>query len=368
MNYTEIYDNLPETISTHSNEYHPYQLLTDNTRHDMSPLMFHTTPETNSNSLISTHPPSESWNQCQMSLVSPRELSNSQRGVAGFVSKLYQCLQAPDTEQRYARWCTHQGKAMFIIECIPEFTQTVLPRLFKHCKFQSFVRQLNIYGFQRDTDARKSKDSKDKESCRWFHSYFRPDRRDMLPMIRRKATKMTRRRQVKVEDSETILKMEGEEDSADDDTDQRRSSSSASSVHGLDYASPYEQSNPLLHVTMPEPQLSNEFEFMGAESDNEREKPKDVALQLYEAEQRYEKMETYYQSKIAEQQMRIQALENAIYFQDVKPAYVNSMGPSSYYPPYNMNLPYNNMNNTQSTNSWIPNTSSYTPGSMHNAK
>ncbi|KAI9320968.1 hypothetical protein BX666DRAFT_1257630 [Dichotomocladium elegans] len=53
-------------------------------------------------------------------------------------------LQAPDDEQKYARWCKHDGKDMFIIECIPKFTEVVLPRLFKHCKFASFVRQLNV--------------------------------------------------------------------------------------------------------------------------------------------------------------------------------------------------------------------------------
>ncbi|ORX55679.1 hypothetical protein DM01DRAFT_302236 [Hesseltinella vesiculosa] len=87
---------------------------------------------------------------------------------------------------------------MFIIDYIPKFTEEVLPKLFKHCKFPSFVRQLNIYGFQRDTDARKSKDSKDKESCRWYHPYFHPGRRDLFPLIRRKATQYTRRRRAKL--------------------------------------------------------------------------------------------------------------------------------------------------------------------------
>lgn len=32
---------------------------------------------------------------------------------------LSRCLQAPDSEQRYARWCTRQGRDMFVIECIP---------------------------------------------------------------------------------------------------------------------------------------------------------------------------------------------------------------------------------------------------------
>ncbi|KAL0088040.1 HSF-type DNA-binding-domain-containing protein [Phycomyces blakesleeanus] len=103
---------------------------------------------------------------------------------------------------------------MFIIECIPKFTENVLPKLFKHCKFASFVRQLNIYGFQRDTDARKSKDSKDKETCRWYHPYFRPGRRDLFYLIRRKTPRYSRRKRVKAaEDVETIINVESGDES-----------------------------------------------------------------------------------------------------------------------------------------------------------
>ncbi|ORX61794.1 hypothetical protein DM01DRAFT_1129682 [Hesseltinella vesiculosa] len=116
-----------------------------------------------------------------------------ERGVAGFVCKLYD-LEAPDDGQKYAHWCKYDGKDMFIIDCIPKFTETVLPKLFKHCKFASFVRQLNIYGFQRDTDARKSKDSKERETCRWYHTYFRPGRRDLFHLIRRKVPRHVRRK------------------------------------------------------------------------------------------------------------------------------------------------------------------------------
>ncbi|CAO3652961.1 unnamed protein product [Mucor fragilis] len=152
-----------------------------------------------------------------------QQSSHSERGIAGFVSKLYQCLQSVDSNQKYARWCQHDGKDMFIIDCIPEFTEFVLPRLFKHCKFPSFVRQLNIYGFQRDTDARKSKDTKDKESCRWYHPCFRPGRRDLFHLIRRKATRYSRKRKVKAsneEDPETILNLGSADESEIDDESQ----------------------------------------------------------------------------------------------------------------------------------------------------
>ncbi|KAI8048156.1 HSF-type DNA-binding-domain-containing protein [Gilbertella persicaria] len=125
---------------------------------------------------------------------------------------------------------------MFIIDCIPKFTEIVLPRLFKHCKFASFVRQLNIYGFQRDTDARKSKDVKDKKTCRWYHIYFRPNRRDLFHLIRRRAPRYARRKKLQANptDTETIITNESDEDEFLYDehasaNEMRRSDSSSSS-------------------------------------------------------------------------------------------------------------------------------------------
>ncbi|KAI8367718.1 HSF-type DNA-binding-domain-containing protein [Blakeslea trispora] len=135
----------------------------------------------------------------------PRILN--ERNIAGFVSKLYQCLQAPDDGHKYAYWCKHNGVDMFVIYSIPKFTEIVLPRLFKHCKFTSFVRQLNIYGFQRDTDARKSKDVKDRKTCRWHHVYFRPNRTDLFHLIRRQTPGYIRRKELQ-RLNETVLEDE----------------------------------------------------------------------------------------------------------------------------------------------------------------
>ncbi|KAI7870528.1 HSF-type DNA-binding-domain-containing protein [Spinellus fusiger] len=145
-------------------------------------------------------PPPSYWSTIDPYIKNFRQIPQSQtlsineRGVAGFVAKLYQSLEMPENEDKYARWCTHNGVDMFIIEYISKFTEKVLPKLFKHCKFATFVRQLNIYGFQRDTDARKSKDSKDKETCRWYHPYFRPGRYDLFYLIRRKTPRYSRRK------------------------------------------------------------------------------------------------------------------------------------------------------------------------------
>ncbi|CEG70212.1 hypothetical protein RMATCC62417_06150 [Rhizopus microsporus] len=390
MNYTNDYENVPEnvTLSTRSNDYHPYQLFTDNTRSEFTPMIFHSAPtnETNNDMELMQH--AHDYN---LDIVpplfpsSPCKNTQSQRGIAGFVSKLYQCLQAPESDQKYARWCKHQGRDMFIIECIPEFTETVLPRLFKHCKFPSFVRQLNIYGFQRDTDARKSKDSKDRESCRWYHPYFRPGRRDLFHLIRRKATRYTRRKRAKQEeDPETILNIEGDDESAFEEDAQtvksnnnnnRRSSSSASSVRLPEYYLPPSQlqltceppaantSSALVHIPLMEQPIEQQEPATEAVDDKEADThshpdepniesitEQELRLQLYHVKRQCQQMHGYYDEqlnaarlKIQEQQLRIQQLESALSIIEqhtVKPnvvqrpsgGYINTMCTTSLQP------------------------------------
>lgn len=95
MNYTNDYENVPEnvTLSTRSNDYHPYQLFTDNTRSEFTPMIFHSAPtnETNNDMELMQH--AHDYN---LDIVpplfpsSPCKNTQSQRGIAGFVSKLYQ--------------------------------------------------------------------------------------------------------------------------------------------------------------------------------------------------------------------------------------------------------------------------------------
>ncbi|CAG8558903.1 17942_t:CDS:2 [Funneliformis caledonium] len=111
--------------------------------------------------------------------------------VSVFVAKLYQLLDCDDYKE-YLTW--NDTGDVFVICNMDEFAQNVLPKYFKHCKFTSFVRQLNIYGFYRVSDARKSKHVRSKNACVFSHSQFRRGRQDLLPNIRRKVSKTLRRK------------------------------------------------------------------------------------------------------------------------------------------------------------------------------
>ncbi|CAG8516456.1 6786_t:CDS:2 [Diversispora eburnea] len=125
--------------------------------------------------------------------------------VSVFVAKLYQLLES-DEYKEYLTW--NETGDVFVICNMDEFAQNVLPKYFKHCKFTSFVRQLNIYGFYRVSDARKSKHVRSKHACVFSHSQFRRSRQDLLPNIRRKVSK-TPRRKMRPSDS-SISQNQGE--------------------------------------------------------------------------------------------------------------------------------------------------------------
>ncbi|KAH6887329.1 winged helix DNA-binding domain-containing protein [Coprinopsis sp. MPI-PUGE-AT-0042] len=72
----------------------------------------------------------------------------------------------------------------FVIKNVNEFSKTILPRLYNHSNFASFVRQLNKYDFHKI----KNRDGNtfDEHSWAFCHPHFLADRREGLENIKRK--------------------------------------------------------------------------------------------------------------------------------------------------------------------------------------
>lgn len=91
----------------------------------------------------------------------------------------------------------------FVIVDVEKFSQTVLPKYFKHSKFTSFVRQLNFYGFRKirsdhhesntlgvashdgDDDSSNDGSTKKVTSVRFYHEFFQANRPELLYRIQR---------------------------------------------------------------------------------------------------------------------------------------------------------------------------------------
>ncbi|KAG0457557.1 hypothetical protein HPP92_022405 [Vanilla planifolia] len=68
------------------------------------------------------------------------------KNPAPFVSKTYDLVEGSDVPHLVS-WS--QEGTSFVVWSPRDFARIVLPRFFRHCKFSSFVRQLNIYGFRK---------------------------------------------------------------------------------------------------------------------------------------------------------------------------------------------------------------------------
>ncbi|CAM9701360.1 unnamed protein product [Ectocarpus sp. 12 AP-2014] len=99
---------------------------------------------------------------------------------ASFLDKLWNILDEPHLSKHIA-W--NQDGDGIVVNHPAQFARAVLPKYYKHNNYQSFVRQLNIYGFHKT----RHDDDGDEESCEFKHANFRKGQRHLLGLIRRKA-------------------------------------------------------------------------------------------------------------------------------------------------------------------------------------
>ncbi|KAH7889123.1 winged helix DNA-binding domain-containing protein [Phlebopus sp. FC_14] len=121
---------------------------------------------------------------------SSKDGDDNMPATSDFVKKLYKMLE----DQSFAQvvsWGPHGD--CFVVKDMNEFTKSILPRMFKHSNFASFVRQLNKYDFHKASSSLHSllvKNTDDAQfgehSWTFRHPDFHADRRDALENIKRK--------------------------------------------------------------------------------------------------------------------------------------------------------------------------------------
>ncbi|XVF75773.1 hypothetical protein PTKIN_Ptkin13bG0214000 [Pterospermum kingtungense] len=92
-----------------------------------------------------------------------------------FLLKTYTLVEDPATDDVISWNADGTG---FVVWQTAEFARDLLPKLFKHSNFSSFVRQLNTYGFRKVATSRW-------EFC---NDLFRKGQRELLHNIRRRKT------------------------------------------------------------------------------------------------------------------------------------------------------------------------------------
>ncbi|XP_076800939.1 heat shock factor protein 1-like [Clavelina lepadiformis] len=105
--------------------------------------------------------------------------------IPTFLLKLLNLLQEPEFHDSVS-W--NKDGTSFIVHDQANFAKNVLPKYFKHNKFASFVRQLNMYGFRKVTTITQGSLTAHQEAIEFHHPCFLRDDQSSLLSIKRKVT------------------------------------------------------------------------------------------------------------------------------------------------------------------------------------
>ncbi len=116
----------------------------------------------------------------------PRAIPTNKNNPA-FLNKLRSMVDDPNTDE-LIRW-SPDGASFFVPNHV-RFGDEVLPRFFKHNRFSSFVRQLNMYGFHKvphlQQGALKHDSPQESELWEFSNPHFHRDHPDWLAKVQRK--------------------------------------------------------------------------------------------------------------------------------------------------------------------------------------
>ncbi|KAK5166207.1 Heat shock transcription factor [Saxophila tyrrhenica] len=119
------------------------------------------------------------------------------KSIPPFIQKLSSFLDSNHTD--LIRW-SDDGKSFIVLD-EDEFARTLIPELFKHNNYASFVRQLNMYGFHKtinitDGSLRQSEKARKglKPPSMYSHRFFQRNRPKLLWLINKPGGKSTAKR------------------------------------------------------------------------------------------------------------------------------------------------------------------------------
>ncbi|PHH88862.1 hypothetical protein CDD83_6962 [Cordyceps sp. RAO-2017] len=120
----------------------------------------------------------------EMAQKAKREAQSKRKQIPPFVQKLSSFLEERKNED-LIRW-SEKGDSFIVLD-EDEFAKTLIPELFKHNNYASFVRQLNMYGFHKrvglSDNSMRASERKNKSPSEYYNPFFRRGHPNLLWLI-----------------------------------------------------------------------------------------------------------------------------------------------------------------------------------------